>query len=111
MLGMLFPGDWLKWHPYLGLGAAFRYAADAAPNGPFTSQKQVDFAASAVNDAKASFGPAFMFGVQYRLRPASIFGQAMVTQLNDTFLLNNGHTKSFTFDFGLRYNIGTAIAP
>jgi hypothetical protein len=111
MIGMLYPGDYLKWHPYLGFGVELRYTADADARGPFTSQKQVDFAASAVNDAKASLGPSAILGIQYRLRPASVFGQATVSRMSDTFLLSNGHATNFTFEFGLRYNLGSSIEP
>jgi hypothetical protein len=111
ILGMLYPGDYLKWHPYIGFGAELRYAADAEARGPFTSQKQADFAASAVNDSKASVGPSAILGVQYRLRPASVFEQATVARQSDTFILSYGHATNFTFEFGLRYNLGTSIEP
>jgi len=111
MLGMLYPGDYLKWHPYIGFGVELRYAADAEARGPFTSQKQADFAASAVSDAKASVGPSAILGLQYRLRPASVFGQATVSRQSDTFILSNGHATNFTFEFGIRYNLGTSIEP
>lgn len=111
MLGMLYPGDYLRWHPYLGFGVELRYAADAEAQGPFTSQKQIDFAASAVEDVKASLGPSAILGIQYRLRPASVFGQATVSRMADNFLLTNGHATNFTFEFGIRYNLGTSIEP
>jgi hypothetical protein len=109
VLGMMFPGDYLKWHPYLGFGVSFRYLGDAAPGGQFTNQKQIDYANSAVNDTKASLGPAFMLGIQRRTPWFSVFGQSMVSVMSKDFLLANGHTANISAEFGIRYNLGSSI--
>jgi hypothetical protein len=109
MLGMLFPGSFVKWHPYVGFGASFRILANVDANGPFAGQKQFDFAQSAVQDTKASLGPAFLIGSQYRTRLASIFGQVMVSSTTREFLLANGHTANASLELGLRYNIGSSV--
>jgi hypothetical protein len=109
MLGMLFPGSFVKWHPYIGLGASFRILANVDANGPFAGQKQFDYAASAVNDSKATLGPAFLIGTQYRTKFASVFGQVMVSSTTRDFLLASGHTANASFELGLRYNIGPSI--
>jgi hypothetical protein len=109
LMGMVFPGDYIKWHPYLGLGVSFRYLANAAAVGPFTSNKQIDYANSAVNDVKAGIGPAFLAGTQYRMRPFSVFGQVLVSSVGREFLLANGHTASVSTEFGIRYNLGSSI--
>jgi hypothetical protein len=109
MLGMVFPGNFIRFHPYAGAGISFAYIGDAVAAGTFTQQKQIDYAASVVNDTKASFGPAFMGGMQYRLKYVSVFGQAAITAMGKDFLLSNGHTLNFGMEFGVRYNMGTSI--
>jgi hypothetical protein len=109
MIGMLFPGSFVKWHPYIGFGGSFRIIANVDANGPFPSTKQVDYAASAVNDTKASLGPAFLLGSQYRTKFASVFGQLMVSSTNREFLLAGGRTANASFEFGLRYNLGSSV--
>jgi hypothetical protein len=110
LMGMAFPGDFLRFHPYLGFGFTFGYLGAAAAQISSTdTQKQVDFAASAVNDTKASIGPAFMAGAQYRLKFISVFGQFTASALSKDFLLANGNSMSTALEFGLRYNIGSSI--
>ena len=109
LMAMAFPGQYVRFHPYIGFGFSFKYVSDAEPAGPFPSQKQVDYAASAVNDVKAGMGPAFIGGAQYRLKRVSVFGQAIMSSVGKDFLLANGHTMSLSAEFGLRYNIGTSI--
>jgi hypothetical protein len=110
ILGMLFPGSFVKWHPYVGFGASMRYLGDAEAAGPFTTQKQAEYADFVVNDFKASLGPAFMIGSQYRTRLASVFGQIMVSSMTREFLLASGQTTNVSLEFGLRYNLGTSIS-
>jgi hypothetical protein len=110
LAAMAFPGDFTRIHPYLGGGFAFSYLGAAAAQ--FTStdtQKQVDYAASAVNDTKAAIGPLFIAGVQYRLRLISVFGQFTAAALSKDFLLSNGSALSTGLEFGIRYNIGSSI--
>lgn len=109
LIGMVFPGDFIRWHPYIGFGGSFRYAANATAVGPFPSTKQIDFANSAVNDVKAGIGPAFIAGAQFRTKLMSVFGQAMVSTVGRDFLLASGHTASLSTEFGIRYNIGSSI--
>lgn len=108
-LGMVFPGSFVKWHPYVGFGVSFRYLADAQANGPYTTQKQIDYANSAVESVKASLGPAFIIGSQYRTKFASVFAQAMASSVSRDFLLANGHTTNFSLELGLRYNLSSSI--
>ena len=108
-MGMFFPGDFIRWHPYIGFGGSFRYLADAVANGPFAGNKQIDFANSAVNDVKAGIGPAFIAGAQFRTRLMSVFGQALVSSVGRDFLLANGHTTSLSGEFGIRYNLATSV--
>jgi hypothetical protein len=109
LVAMAFPGSFVKWHPYVGVGMSFRYISDAEANGPFTTAKQIDYANSAVNDVKAALGPAFIAGAQYRTKLISLFGQGMVSMMGRDFLLANGHNASLSTEFGIRYNLGTSI--
>lgn len=109
LMGMFFPGDFITWHPYVGLGVSFRYLADATANGPFAGNRQIDYANSAVNDVKAGIGPAFIAGAQFRTKLMSVFGQAMVSSVARDFLLANGHTANVSTEVGIRYNIGSSI--
>jgi hypothetical protein len=108
-LGMMFPGSFVKWHPYIGLGVSFRILSDVDANGPFTGQKQFDYAQSAVNDNKATLGPAFLIGSQYRTKFATVFGQLMVSSTTREFLLANGRTANGSLELGLRYNVGPSV--
>lgn len=109
LMAMAFPGDFLRFHPYVGGGFAFRYLGNATAAGPYTQQKQMDYAASAVNDVKAAIGPSFIAGGQYRLKALSVFGQLMANSMARNFLLANGHTMSYGAEFGVRYNLGSSI--
>jgi hypothetical protein len=109
LMGMLFPGDFIKWHPYVGFGVSFRYLANAAAIGPFPGNRQIDYANSAVNNVKAGIGPAFIAGAQVRTKLVSVFGQAMVSSVARGFLLANGHTANVSTEVGIRYNIGSSI--
>lgn len=109
MLAMAFPGNYLRFRPYVGAGFSFRYLGTAEALGPFDQQRQIEYAESAVNDAKASFGPAFIAGGQYRLMGVSAFGQVTVSSMSRNFLLGTGRSVSFSTEIGVRYNIGSSI--
>ena len=108
-IGMLFPGDFIKWHPYFGFGVTLRYLANAAAAGPFASSKQIDFANSSVNASKATMGPAFIIGSQYRVKGLSLFAQGIVSTMERDFLLANGHNTGLSAEFGVRYNLSTSV--
>jgi hypothetical protein len=111
---MAFPGDYLRWHPYLGFGFSFRSLGYAQATGPYATdntirQKQINYADATVNEFKATIGPAFIVGGQYRLKRVSAFAQFLASTTSQDFLLANGHTLSVSTEFGLRYNIGPSI--
>jgi hypothetical protein len=108
---MGFPGDFIKLRPYVGVGFAFDYLAGAqAQLSPTDTDRQVDFATSAVNDTKAAIGPLFIAGAQYRaLGAVSVFGQFTAAAMSKDFLLSNGHPISVGLQAGVRYNIGSSI--
>jgi hypothetical protein len=96
LMAVAFPGSFVRWHPYVGAGFAFNYITDAEAPGPFTQQKQIDYARSAVSEVKAAIGPAFIAGAQFRFRPASLYAQVLVYTMNKDFLLANGHPVSIS---------------
>jgi hypothetical protein len=108
---MMFPGDFVRMHPYIGFGLAFDYLASAQPE--FTTadtKRQEDFALSSVSETKAALGPLLIIGSQYRvLNAVSAFGQLTASSMPKDFLLSNGNPVAFGFQLGLRYNIGTSI--
>jgi hypothetical protein len=111
LAAMAFPGDFVRMHPYVGFGIAFDYLGAAAPQlSPTDTQKQEDFALSAVSEVKAALGPLFIAGAQYRaLNALSAFGQFTASAMSRDFLLSNGNPISVGFQFGLRYNLGPSI--
>jgi hypothetical protein len=108
---MVFPGDYIRLRPYVGFGIAFDYLGTAQP--VFTgadTQRQEDFAASAVSEVKAALGPLLMVGAQYRiLNAVSVFGQGTASAMSKDFLLANGNPVTVGLQVGLRYNIGSSI--
>lgn len=106
---MGFPGDHIWWHPYVGVGFTMSAIADADPRGPFSSADQLAFADSVVQQNKVGFSPLFIGGAQYRLMRFSVFGQLTASPAQRNFLLYNGKPWNFSYEFGLRYNVGTSI--
>lgn len=109
VLAMGYPGEYKKWHPYVGAGFSLSQIATAVPEGVFSTNDQVAFAAQVIHDNKTSFSPVFMGGAQYRLKDFSLFGQLSLSPTQHASLLFNGQTLSVAYEFGLRYNIGSSI--
>jgi hypothetical protein len=111
LAAMIYPGGYVRMHPYFGFGVAFDYLGAAQPifttaDGP----KQEDYAQSAVSEVKAALGPLFLAGVQYRaLSAVSVFGQFTAAAMSKDFLLSNGNPISMGFQLGLRYNLGPSV--
>ena len=108
---MAFPGDFIRVRPYFGFGIAFDYLG--AAQAQFTTadtQRQEDFAASAVSEVKASLGPMFIAGAQYRaLNAVSAFAQFTAAAMSKEFLLSNGNPINVGLQLGVRYNLGSSI--
>jgi hypothetical protein len=111
LAAVVFPGDWIRLHPYLGFGVSFDYLGAAQPVFELTdTDRQEDFALERVNEVKAALGPLFMIGAQYRaLNSVSVFGQMTASAMAKDFLLSNGNPISVGFQAGLRYNLGSSI--
>ena len=69
----------------------------------------MNFAAQVIHDDKVSFSPLLMAGAQYRMRGFSLFGQFSLSPTQHSFLLYNGQSWGFSYEGGLRYNIGSSI--
>jgi hypothetical protein len=109
---MAFPGDFIRLRPYFGFGIAFDYlgAAQAQIDPLLDTDRQQEFAASSVNEAKASLGPMFVAGAQYRaLNAVSAFAQFTAAAMTKDFLLSNGNPITFGLQAGVRYNLGSSI--
>lgn len=110
--GMLFPplNHWVQ--PYVGLGLAYMQVAstetlngDVAFNEPGESDSFDTF----VTENKSQFAPLAILGVQARLRPFSVFFQGAATPFGEDFLLRGGRSSVVSYEFGIRYNIGSSI--
>lgn len=107
---MGFPGEHLMFHPYVGIGFTLSHIADAQARGPFGNTDQSNFANRVILEHRASFSPLFIAGGQYRLTRFSVFGQATISPAQKDFLLYNGRSLNYGYEFGLRYNVGSSIS-
>jgi hypothetical protein len=106
---MGFPGEHLRFHPYVGAGFTMGAIATAEAQPPFANADQFNLAQAVFQEQKVGFSPLFIAGGQYRLSWASAFGQITVNPAQSNFLLYNGRPWNFSYEIGLRYNFGTSI--
>jgi len=106
---MGFPGEHDRFHPYVGAGFTLSQIAQAVPRGPFANTDQLNYADQIVQDQKVGFSPLFIVGGQYRLKRVSVFLQGTATPTQKNFLLYNGRSMNFSYEAGLRYNVGSSI--
>jgi opacity protein-like surface antigen len=106
---MGFPGEHLRFHPYFGAGFALAQVAAATARGPFSNIDQLNDADAVIQDERVGFSPLFIAGGQYRMRRFSVFGQATASPAQKNFLLYNGRPFNFSYEVGLRYNVGSSI--
>ncbi|HEV8499256.1 MAG TPA: hypothetical protein VGQ56_20405 [Gemmatimonadaceae bacterium] len=106
---MGFPGEHLRFHPYAGIGFSLNQIVDAHARPPFGNADQVNYANQVIQDQKVAFSPLLIVGGQYALRKVSIFGQGSLSPTQSQFLGYNGRSMSFTYELGLRYNVGSSI--
>jgi hypothetical protein len=107
---MAFPGGERRvtFHPYVGLGFTFQ-TVSAAPVGPFANATELEFADAVVQQAKTSATPVAILGAQYRFRALSVFGQLTGGPSDRNWILYNGRSATFSYEIGVRYNVGTSI--
>lgn len=106
---MAFPGEHIRFHPYVGAGFSLNEVASAVADGPYGNAEQANFAAQVIQDQKVGFSPMAIFGAQYRLTKFSVFGQGIISPAQSNFLLYNGRPYNFSYEVGLRYNVGSSI--
>lgn len=104
-----FPGDHLRFHPYVGIGLTLVDIAQAQPRGPFANLDQASFADQQIQNGRAGFTPFLLAGAQWRVRGVSVFAQGTMNPAQKNFLLYNGRPYNFSYELGLRYNVGSSI--
>ena len=104
-----FPGDRLHFHPYVGAGFSLSQVPLVQAQGTFSNDDQLIFANQVIENERVSFTPLFMLGGQWRLRYTSAFGQITASPVQKNFIMYNGRSLAFGYEFGLRYNFGTSI--
>lgn len=109
VLGVGFPGEYHRWHPYIAAGFGASEIGSTTAEGVFSSTDQLLFAQQIIDEGKVAFSPVIMGGAQYRLRYFSMFGQVALVPGQRNFLLSNGNSVNFTYEVGFRYNIGSSI--
>lgn len=106
---MGFPGQHIRFHPYVGAGFTMGQVSNAVASGPFSNTDQVSYAAAVIQEQKVGFSPILIGGAQWRMQMASVFGQMTMNTAHQGFILYNGRPFNFTYEFGLRYNVGSSI--
>jgi hypothetical protein len=106
---MGFPGEYYKWHPYIGAGFTLAEVASTHVEGTFNSLDRLTVVEAEIQNERVSFSPLFMAGGQYRLNYFSVFGQLTLSPAQRNFILFNGRPWHFGYEIGLRYNIGSSI--
>jgi hypothetical protein len=106
---MGFPGEHLRFHPYVGVGFTLSQVASAQPQGPFGNADQENATAQIIQTQRTAVAPLLMGGAQYRMTRFSVFGQATLSASNENFLLYSGKPVNFGIELGLRYNVGSSI--
>jgi hypothetical protein len=107
---MGFPGEHIKFHPYVGAGFSLMQVASASADGPFTNEDQINYAAAVIQDQRVAFAPFFIGGGQWRFRRFSAFGQLTASPAQKNFIAYNGKPFNFGYEAGLRYKVGSAIS-
>src|SRR5215510_3930840 len=54
-----FPGDHIKWHPYVGGGFSLQQVSQATPEGIFFNEDQFNVATAVINEERVGFSPFF----------------------------------------------------
>jgi hypothetical protein len=106
---MGFPGEHLRFHPYVGAGFTLNEVAEAKAQGVFSNADQVTFADNQIQQAKVAFAPVGIIGAQWRLQWFSAFGQMTVNPSQKEFILYNNRPFNFSYELGIRYNVGSSI--
>jgi hypothetical protein len=112
MAAMVFPMQTPRYHPYFGLGLGLNQIGSANFSGSFTTPARYQVALDSVQSKKTSFSPTFIGGLQVRNPQFSLFGQVVGSPTQQRFFLTapgNGNSVNFSFEGGIRYNVGSSI--
>lgn len=110
LVGMLFPLESQRVHPYFGLGVSLNSVASVQPQGTFRNAAQQNLVLATVAQFKTVASPTVLLGTQLRLLWISGFAQATVSPTyNNFFLFDPGNAWRTSFEVGLRYNMGSSV--
>ena len=110
--GLVFPMQSVRVHPYGGVGVSFNQVNNAELINAASNAGRQAQALDSIQTKRTSFAPLFMGGVQVKLQPASVFGQLTASPIQQNFFLSNdtnGRAFNLSFEFGVRYNVGSSI--
>lgn len=110
--GVIFPPVTRWVQPYVGLGVSFLQVAGTETVNPdaLSDPAMAESFEAFIAEQRSQFQPLGILGVQARLVPFSVFFQSTATRFDQRdFLLRGGRSSVITYEFGIRYNIGSAI--
>lgn len=109
---MGYPGDWVRFHPYAGIGMTYSSIGQVLPQTAYASSDQYTLAQEIIQQYKAVFSPTLILGAQMEYRNTALFAQAMGWQANQQFFLSSS-TRGYnaSIEAGVRYNFGSSIQP
>ena len=109
---MVFPMQTPRYHPYAGFGMVLNQIGSAAAQGSFLNSGRYAIALDSVQSKKTSFTPMLVGGLQVRMMPFSVFGQAVASPAQQGFFLynaNGGQSFNLALAGGIRSNFGSSI--
>lgn len=112
MAAMVFPMQSPRYHPYAGFGMVLNQIGSASAQGSFLNSGRYAIALDSVQSKKTSFTPMLVGGLQVRMMPFSVFGQAIASPAQQGFFLYNasgGQSFNISLEGGIRYNFGSSI--
>jgi len=110
VMGMGFPFQTQTVRPYFGLGLALSHIGSARLGGTFETEDQFLLLNEQLLEHKTSISPTAMIGAQWALKQVHVFAQAGMTSAQSNFFLNDGDGGfRYSYEIGVRYNIGRSI--
>jgi hypothetical protein len=106
--GMVFPPR-LRWvRPYAGLGAAMMQVATADPRQAVGDEDAFLFD-QMITEYRTQVTPVVILGGQAEVPYFSVFAQGTAIPTHDRSFLKSSNAFNFSFEIGLRYNVGSSI--
>ncbi|MGH7669233.1 MAG: hypothetical protein ACRENQ_07025, partial [Gemmatimonadaceae bacterium] len=109
---MGYPGDWVRFHPYAGIGMTYSSVTQIMPQNAYGSSDQYTLAQEIIQQYRSVFSPTLLLGAQMEYKNAALFAQSMGWQANQNFFLSSS-TRGYnaSVEVGIRYNFSSSIAP